>query len=228
MVRVKFLGHAAVLLQGTYTIIIDPYIEDNPYDISLKDIPKVDFILVTHGHKDHLGDAIALSERDNAPIVAIYELAVWLESQGAKTIPMNFGGTLKVSEDLAITLVPAVHSGNVVEDKIYPTGNPGGFIVYLDGRRFYHAGDTMVFSDMQLFPELFGPIDVAFLPIGGLYTMDVKQAAYAARFLRPRIVVPIHYNTWDVIRANPEELKKLLEPVGIEVKILKPLEEFEI
>ncbi len=224
MVEIKYLGHSCFLINSSAgKFIIDPFITGNPKaPVSVEDID-VDLILVTHGHKDHLGDAIEISERTGAPVVAIFELAMWMQAQGAKVIPMNFGGTIEFN-GAKITMVPAVHSGDVVEDKIYPTGNPGGFVIEVDDRRIYHTGDTMVFGDMKLISELFGPIDVMLLPIGGVYTMDVVQAKYALKLVKPRYAIPMHYDTWDVIRANPEELKVQ----GVETVVLKPGESFEI
>lgn len=197
-----FLGHATALLAGSKTIIIDPFIKNNPKAaIPFDSIPKIDLILVTHDHFDHISDAIALASRDGATLVAVHEIATSPVVAEAKieAVGMNIGGTCQ-KDGVSISMTNAVHSSGA--------GSPVGFVVSTDGKRIYHSGDTAYFSDMKLIPKLFGPLDVALLPIGGHYGMDVKQALLAASDLGARTVIPIHYNTFPAIAADPADLAK--------------------
>lgn len=215
--KITYLGHAAVLIQGSKTIIIDPFLTNNPL-AALKpaQLPHIDFVLITHDHFDHIGDAIEIAKTNNATIVAIHEIATMAEvaKEDITSIGMNIGGTYQV-DDICISMTNAIHSAHL--------GNPVGFVIKIDGCRFYHAGDTSLFSDMALIPKIFGKLDVAFLPIGGHYVMDVKQASMAIDLLQPKIMVPIHYNTWPIIKVDPNELDNFAKDKNI--KILLPGEE---
>ncbi|ASJ10188.1 metal-dependent hydrolase [Thermococcus sp. P6] len=224
MVRVRFLGHAAFLIEGSKKILIDPFLTGNPSAAAKPEELDADLILVTHAHGDHIGDAPGIARRTGAKIVAMYDVANYLveKERGITTVGMNYGPT--EVEGVKIVQVPAWHSSS---DGKHSIGNPCGYIVELDGVRIYHAGDTYVFSDMKLFPELYGPIDLALLPIGGHFTMGPLEAAKAVEFLRPRKVVPMHYNTWPPISADPEEFRRLVRDKA-EVVILKPGEALEL
>jgi L-ascorbate metabolism protein UlaG (beta-lactamase superfamily) len=224
--KITWLGHACFLLEGSKKVLIDPFLTGNPTAPVKPDELDVDVILVTHGHGDHLGDAVEISKRCKAPIVCIYELSVLLSRKGAETIGMNVGGTLRF-DDVSVTMVKAVHSADVVESEIISAGDPVGFVVNMDGVSVYHAGDTDVFMDMKLIGELHEP-KVALLPIGDLYTMGIKGALKAIELIKPEIVVPMHYNTFPAIRQNPEELKAEAEKMGVKVVILKPGESLEV
>lgn len=198
MINVRLLGHAAVLISGTKTIIVDPFISENPKaPITLDAIPKTDFVLITHDHFDHFGDALFLAKRDNSVVVGIHEVVSQskVAESGVKTIGMNIGGTYK-TDGISIGMTPSIHSSAV--------GSPCGFVIALDEKNIYHGGDTAVFSDMKLIPEIFGNIDLALLPIGGHYGMDIRQAVMAAKFINPKITVPMHYGTWKAIEAPVE------------------------
>jgi L-ascorbate metabolism protein UlaG (beta-lactamase superfamily) len=188
----------------------------------MKKISKADLILVSHGHSDHTGDAVAVARATGAPIVAVYELALWLERKGLTNVQgMGVGGTLMVA-GLQVTMVPAVHTSSTVEnDTTVYLGVPVGFVVRMeDGQTFYFAGDTAVFGDMRLIAELHAP-QIGFLPIGDHFTMGPEGAAVAARLLGVRQVVPMHYGTFPVLSGTPERLKQLVEPQGIDVLVLK-------
>jgi len=220
--RVRFLGHAAFLIEGSKKILIDPFLTGNPQAAVKPEEVEADLILVTHAHGDHIGDAVDIAKRTGAKIVAMYDVANYIAGKGnVEVIGMNYGPT--EIEGVKIVQVPAWHSSS---DGVHSIGNASGFIVKLDGRTIYHAGDTFVFLDMGLFSELYGPIDLALLPIGGHFTMGPREAAKAVELLKPRKVVPMHYNTWPPISANPEEFRALVE--GSEVVILKPGEELEL
>jgi L-ascorbate metabolism protein UlaG (beta-lactamase superfamily) len=223
-VKVKFLGHAAFLIEGSKKILIDPFLSGNPKAAVKPEEVEADLILVTHAHGDHIGDAVEIARRTGAKIVAMYDVANYISQQAGdvETVGMNYGPT--EIDGVFIVQVPAWHSSS---DGVHSIGNASGFIVKLDGKTIYHAGDTFVFGDMALFDELYGPIDVALLPIGGHFTMGPREAAKAVELLKPRKVVPMHYNTWPPIAQDPEEFKKLVGEKA-EVVILQPGEELEV
>ena len=206
--KIKFLGHATFLIDD---LLIDPFIKENPLcPVKVKDI-KCKIICITHDHWDHLGDAFEIAKDNNATIVGITDITKKADKKKLKTEHMNIGGSIKVGE-WQITLVPAIHSGN-----------PGGFVLRKNNKTIYHSGDTGLFMDMMLIGE--HNIDVALLPIGGRYTMDIEQAIEACKLLKCKKAIPMHYNTWDAIKVNPEEFKK---KAPCEVLILKPGETCEV
>ncbi|WP_048058170.1 metal-dependent hydrolase [Pyrococcus yayanosii] len=224
MVKVKFLGHAAFYIEGSKKILIDPFLSGNPVAAAKPEELEADLILVTHAHGDHVGDAAEIARRTGAKIVAMYDIANYLveNNKGITTVGMNYGPT--EIDGVKIVQVPAWHSSS---DGKYSIGNACGYIIELDGVKIYHAGDTFVFKDMELFAELYGPIDLALLPIGGHFTMGVEEAAKAVELLKPKKVIPMHYNTWPPISADPEEFKRLVGDKA-EVIILKPGEMIEL
>ena len=225
--KIRWFGHSAFLIEGSKKVLIDPFITGNDKAPIKPDDIDCDIIAVTHGHGDHLGDAIFISKRKDVPIVAIYELAQYIASKGANSVGMNFGGTYEY-EGVKLTMVPALHSSGITEANFSHSGGlPAGFIVDMDGKKIYHAGDTGLFGDMKLIGEIYRP-DIALLPVGGLFTMDTKLATIAARWIKPKIVIPMHYNTWSPIEANPEEMRQDLEREGIKLVVLKPGEAFEL
>lgn len=223
---ITWLGHATFLITtpGGKRIVTDPWLEGNPKcPPDRRKIDKADLILLSHGHSDHSGSIVPVSRATNAPIVAIHELSLWLEKKGLHNVKgMGIGGTQTVA-GLEVSMTPAVHSSSVVEgDALVYLGAPTGFVVRLeDGRAFYFAGDTALFGDMRLIAELHAP-EIAFLPIGGHYTMGPEAAAMAARMLAVRQVVPMHYGTFPVLTGRPEDLERLVAPFGIDVLTLKP------
>ncbi len=213
-IKINYLGHSAVLLRGSKNILIDPFITGNPKaSLKVEEIPKIDFVLVTHDHPDHFGDAIEIAKRDKATLVAIFEISQKPEvvESKIKVVGMNIGGTYR-QDGIVVSMTEAIHSATV--------GSPAGFVVEMDGKRMYHAGDTSYWSDMGLIPKLFGELDVAFLPIGGHFTMDIKQAVLAVNDLKPKLTIPIHYNTWPVISADPKIFEESCLPFI--VKVLLP------
>jgi L-ascorbate metabolism protein UlaG (beta-lactamase superfamily) len=221
-----WLGHATFLMQspGGKRILFDPWVTGNPTSPeSAKKLGTLDLMLITHGHNDHTGDAVAIARSSNAQVVAPFELGEWLQHKGLKNVTgMNPGGTLNL-HGLTITMVQAVHSSSVEEDgKTTYMGLASGYVVrFEDGLTIYYAGDTAVFGDMRLIAEMYAP-SIAFLPIGDLYTMGPEQAAKACELLNVKQVVPMHYGTFPVLTGTPAALKKLVEPHGIDVLELKP------
>jgi L-ascorbate metabolism protein UlaG (beta-lactamase superfamily) len=228
-----YLGHSTVLctLPSGKTILIDPWVDHNPAcPPAAKSLPRVDAMLITHAHADHMGDAVELAKKHKpAQVVTCYELAVWLTSQGVENCAgMNLGGNLEVL-GARVSMVRADHSSGIQTPNGFVYGGlAAGFVVRLPGGyTFYHAGDTALFSDMELISELYRP-ELGFLPIGDVFTMDPKHAAIACRLLGLSTVIPIHYATFPALTGTAEALAAALQDRGIatEVVALKPGESY--
>ncbi len=227
MPKVKFIGHAAFLItHNNYRIVIDPFITGNPKAAMKMEDISVQYILVTHGHGDHLGDAIPIAKRTDATIIAPFELAMYCQRQGAKVHPMHIGGSFKFDFGM-VKLTPALHGSAVVGDTIEYTGNPCGFLIEIGGKRIYHPGDTGLFGDMELLGRS-KKIDLAMIPIGDNFTMGIDDAAEAVRMLKPAFVIPMHYDTFDIIKADPERFSEKIAGTETKCIILKPGEELEL
>ena len=225
--KLTWLGHSAfqITTPGGKVIVIDPWILSNPVTPEpLKKFERIDFMLISHGHSDHIADAVELANKFKPQIAAIFETCAWLQSKGVQnTHPMNKGGTQKLGE-LEITMVNAVHSGGIDDGgAVVYGGDPCGYVVRLPGGfTVYHAGDTAVFGDMKIIGELYAP-DVALLPIGDLFTMGPREAALAVRLLNVRHVIPMHYGTFPVLTGRPEMLREHTRDVpSLEIHALKP------
>jgi L-ascorbate metabolism protein UlaG (beta-lactamase superfamily) len=236
--RFTWYGHSTVFVEseaGT-AVLFDPWFGHPLATTGPQAIDRCDVMLVTHGHFDHLGaavgdlaaaDSLAIARRTRPAWPAIHELSLWLEAQktGAEIVGMNLGGTVEV-RGLRVTMVPALHSAGDwlpdTRDTIY-LGEPAGFVVELEnGRRLYHAGDTALFGDMRLIGEMYRP-DVAFLPIGGHFTMDPTAAARAVELLGCATVVPIHYGTFPILAGDPDQLRTELADIGLDdVTVVSP------
>ncbi|HVH69367.1 MAG TPA: metal-dependent hydrolase [Gemmatimonadales bacterium] len=207
MLTLTFHGHACFVLEAHgRRVIIDPFLTGNPAaDIPLGRLAKVDAVLLSHGHGDHLGDAIPLAKRDGAMIVATAELARFCGERGASVHAMHIGGAHEFPFG-RVKLVPAFHGGAVEGDATGQfTTNPCGVMVTMDGHSVYHCGDTALTLEMQL---LAGRVDAMLVPIGDNYTMGVEDAVRAVELVQPRMVIPMHYNTWDVIKADPAQFAR--------------------
>jgi L-ascorbate metabolism protein UlaG (beta-lactamase superfamily) len=223
---ITWYGHATFVITtpGGKRIVTDPWLEGNPScPPHMKKITEADVILLSHGHSDHTGDIVSVSRATHAPIVAVYELALWLERKGLSHVHgMGIGGTIEVA-GLEISMVPAIHTSSVVENdtNVY-LGQAAGFVVKMENdQSIYFAGDTAIFGDMRLIAELHKP-DIAFLPIGDHFTMGPDAAALAARMLGVRQIVPMHFGTFPILKGRPDRLTKLVEAHGINVLELKP------
>ncbi|MEW6049959.1 MAG: metal-dependent hydrolase [Candidatus Zixiibacteriota bacterium] len=224
MPQARFLGHSCVMLtHEKYRLIIDPFLEGNPLAPVKPDKIEVDYILVSHGHGDHIGDAIAIAKRTGATIIANFELASLCGRKGTKYHPMHIGGSHQFDFG-RVKLTIAHHGGGYGPNADVYTGPPVGFLITMGGKTVYHSGDTGLFYDMKLIGEM-NSIDLAFLPIGDNFTMGIDDAVKAVEFVRPRKVVPFHYNTFPVIAAGPEEFARKVKDA--QVVILKPGETVE-
>ncbi|MGQ9619144.1 MAG: metal-dependent hydrolase [Candidatus Aminicenantia bacterium] len=216
--KIYWLGHSAIRIEGSKIVYVDPFISGNPLSsISLEKIDRADVVVLTHDHEDHLGDAFAICKKTGATLVTYHELSLKANQEGIKAEGMNIGGTVEVN-GVKVSLVQAIHSSY--------SGHPMGAIIRMDGKTVYHTGDTGVFMDMKLISEIFNP-DIVFLPIDGRYNMDVVQASKAVELMGFRKFVPIHYDTFPIIQANPRKLKELSKDKG-EIIIIKPGESVEI
>lgn len=216
--RLTWLGHACFCLEGSQTILIDPFVSKDSLPV------EPDIVAITHAHADHLGIAVDLSKKT----VAINEVAKYLRSKGVPAEPMNIGGSITV-DGVRFTMTPALHSSWLEDEGMgFYGGVAAGFVIAMDGTSVYHAGDTALFSDMQLIRDLYRP-DVALLPVGGRFTMGPDEAIIAARYTGARLVVPMHYDTFPAIRQNLENFKQAIErTTAIRVMLLSPGESIEI
>jgi L-ascorbate metabolism protein UlaG (beta-lactamase superfamily) len=227
MLKATFYGHSCVFFtDGKYKVIIDPFITGNPLATVKAEEIDVDYILATHGHSDHLGDSVEISKRTNATIVAPNELATWVTEKGALAHNMHIGGAYNF-EFGRVKLTIAHHGSAAGETGLEYTGNPCGYVFDMGGKTVYHTGDTGLFLDMKLIGEI-NKIDLMFLPIGDNFTMGIDDAVRAVDFVKPKVVIPIHYNTWDIIKADPEDFKKKLEGTGVRAEILEPGQTLEL
>ncbi|WP_342472194.1 metal-dependent hydrolase [Metasolibacillus sp. FSL H7-0170] len=218
--QISYHGHSVVkIITNDTTILIDPFIRGNgATDLQVEE-QKPNVILLTHGHNDHVGDTVELAKANNSLVVAPNELADFIGWQGVNVHNMHIGGA-KQFDFGKVKFTQAFHGSSYVTEKneIIYTGMPSGILFMAEELTIYHAGDTALFGDMKLIGERH-PIDVAFLPIGDNFTMGPEDAAYAVSLLKPKIVVPIHYNTFPPIAQDPQHFANLVE--GAEVQILQ-------
>ena len=220
--RITWFGHSTFRLDfADKVVMIDPFLTGNPgfSGDAVAAAAGATHVLITHGHGDHIGDAIAIAERTGAKIVANYEVCLWLASKGAKQIdPMNTGGTTDQG-GFTVTFVRADHSSTMIDGEVFtPLGLPNGIIVKAEGEpTVYHLGDTDVFGDMALLQELHAP-DILMVPVGDRFTMGAAGAAFAVkRFFKPRAVIPCHFGSFPIIAPNPDAFVAAMEGSGVQV-----------
>jgi L-ascorbate metabolism protein UlaG (beta-lactamase superfamily) len=213
--KITWLGHATFRIETAEgkMLYVDPWVMGNPLcPQGEKDVMSADALICTHGHGDHIGDAVKIAKQHKPVVVGIFELCMWMQSKGVEAIsPMNKGGTQSVV-GVKATMVHAVHSCGIQEDdgSIVYGGEACGYVLELPGGvKVYHAGDTSVFGDMAIIRELYAP-EIAMLPIGDHFTMGPREAAYACKLLQPKFVIPMHFGTFPPLVGRPSQLKELL------------------
>jgi L-ascorbate metabolism protein UlaG (beta-lactamase superfamily) len=224
--RISWLSHACFLIEANQTrILIDPFVTDNPLAPVKADVVDADFILVSHGHGDHIGDTIGIAKRTGATVVSNYEIQNWVVNQGIENAhPLHIGGGFDF--DWGRVKLTIAHHGSALPDGSYG-GNPCGFLLTIQGKNIYHACDTGLFYDMKLIGE--EGIDLAILPIGDNFTMGPDDALRAVKLIDPRQVVPIHYDTFDVIKQDPQAWAvRVQEETSAKVTVMKPGDVLEI
>jgi L-ascorbate metabolism protein UlaG (beta-lactamase superfamily) len=219
-VDVRYLGHSCFELSaGGATVLVDPFLSDNPKAAASAEEVQPDVILLTHGHFDHIGDTVDIAKRVGAPVVAIAEVANEIGGQGVEVFDPNLGGTVKFDWGW-VKLVPAWHTA------VTPSGTPhtpAGLLIHIGDRLVYHLGDTCLFSDLQLIARRGDKVDLALVPIGGHYTMDRYDAVTAVGFIEPQQVIPCHYNTFPPIETDAEAFKSDVQNAGFsEVLVVEP------
>ena len=224
-VKVTFHGHATVTVESDgYNILIDPFFNGNPMAKIGPDDVHPDFILVSHGHGDHIGDAIPIAKRTGALVISNFEIVTWLGNHGVeKTHPLHIGGGNTFP--FGYCKMTIAHHGSALPDGSYG-GNPGGFLLLLNnGKSIYFAGDTALTYDMKLLEAY--EVDLAILPVGDNFTMGPDDAIKAAQLIKPKFVLPIHYNTWPYIEIDIAELKnRMIKEAEVGVAVLEPEETF--
>ena len=229
MIKATWHGHSCYSFDFDGTkVIIDPFLSDSPTaDINPDEI-EVDYILLTHGHGDHIGDTMAIGKRTGATVIAPYELASYCEAQGLEVHPMHIGGGYDFPWG-RVQLTIAHHGSALIEEdgKTIYLGNPCGFLIKADEKTIYFAGDTGLFLDMKLIGDR-NRIDLALLPIGDNFTMGVEDAVTAAEYLKPKLAIPMHYGTWELIDTDPRAFVDGTEKVGVKAVILEVGESYII
>lgn len=223
---VTYAGHSAIIFEKNgLRVAIDPWLQGNPLcpESIVKNPGKLDFILLSHGHSDHAGDAIRVAKLTGATVVATYELISVLISEGlpkTQTVALNKGGTVQLQEHLSVSLTNAFHSSSYDSSKgpVY-AGEPCGVIAQIFGTTLFHLGDTALFADLKLIAERYEP-EIAFIPIGDCFTMGPEEAGIAARMINARVAVPIHYKTFPQLTGTYEEFRKVCEQYGVNSKEL--------
>jgi L-ascorbate metabolism protein UlaG (beta-lactamase superfamily) len=224
--KLRYLAHSGFMITAGNgeKILIDPFLTGNPNAPVTKDEINADYIILTHAHGDHIGDTIEIAKRDSATIIAVNELAGYCKSKGLDAHNMHIGGAHKFS--FGKVKFTIAHHGSQTPEGDY-AGEPAGVLLFIEDKIIYHTGDTGLFYDMKLIGEM-NSIDVMLLPIGDNFTMGIDDAVKAAEFVQPKLAIPMHYNTFPVIEADPDEFVKKAEAKGIAGKVLKYGEEIDV
>ncbi|HNY39848.1 MAG TPA: metal-dependent hydrolase [Bryobacteraceae bacterium] len=225
MIEITWLGHGTfqLALETGERILIDPWINGNPKSPAGFEVTRIDTMLITHGHFDHVGDAVALARKFKPQVIANFEICAWLETKGIENAcGMNKGGSQQAGP-VRVTMTHALHSSGISDEgKILYGGEAGGYMIHLpDGRTIYFAGDTAIHAEMGLYAELYRPV-IAFLPIGDHFTMSPTEAALACRMLEVHTVIPMHFATFPLLSGTPEALAERLKGSDCRVWPLEP------
>lgn len=217
---IRYLGHAAVeLSDGETRLLIDPFLTGNPKAAATPDELEPDLILLTHGHADHIGDTVSIAKRTGSPVLAITDLARELDEEGLQTYDPNLGGTVRFEWGW-VKMVPAWHTSTTPKGTV---NTPAGLLIDFGGTIVYHVGDTALFSDLKLVGRRGNRVDIALVPIGGHYTMDRIDAVTAVEYIDPRVVIPVHYDTFPPLRTDAQRFKDDVESyTGASCVVLDP------
>jgi L-ascorbate metabolism protein UlaG (beta-lactamase superfamily) len=217
MIKLTYYSHSAWQIQtDKHTILIDPFLNDNPLSPVKADDVRADYIIITHAHGDHIGDTVAIAKKHNATVISNFEIANWAGAQGLTAHPLHIGGGFQFPFGY-VKLTQAFH-GSSFPDGSYG-GMPAGVLIVMEGKTIYHSGDTALFGDMKLIGEM-NPIDVALLPIGDNFTMGITDALKAVEFLQPKLAIPMHYKTFDIIDTDPQTFVDQVKSTGVAAEVL--------
>ncbi len=225
MLKITYLGHSSFQLDdGVHKVLIDPFLSGNP--AAGKDPAEMDakFIVLTHAHGDHIGDGIEIAKKNDGLIIAVNELANYVSEKGAKAHNMHIGGGFNF--DFGRVKFTIAHHGSSTDDGRY-MGEPAGVVITIGGKKIYHTGDTGLFLDMKLIGER-DKIDLMMAPIGDNFTMGINDAVKAVEFVNPGLAVPMHYDTFPVIKADPHEFKRKVESIGKKARVMEIGETIEM
>jgi L-ascorbate metabolism protein UlaG (beta-lactamase superfamily) len=224
--KLRYFSHSSfqITTGNGKKIIIDPFLDGNPTSpVKSTDI-SADYIILTHGHGDHLGDAFKIAKRCNSLFICLNELANYCAEKGFTAHNMHIGGAHNF--EFGRVKLTIAHHGSMTPDKYY-AGEPSGVILTIEGKSIYHTGDTGLFYDMKLIGEM-TPIDYMLLPIGDNFTMGINDAVKAVELTNPKVSIPMHYNTFPIIQSNPVEFKEKVEKIGKVCKVMEFGEEIEL
>lgn len=225
MLKLTYLSHSSFILDdGTHKLVIDPFLSGNPTAPMKADDIEAHFVVLTHAHGDHLGDGLDIAKKHDALVIAVNELAGYASSQGAKAHNMHIGGAYNF--DFGRLKFTIAHHGSSSPDGQY-MGEPAGVVITMGGKTVYHTGDTGLFLDMQLIGER-DAIDCMIAPIGDNFTMGIDDAVMAVEFVKPALAIPMHYNTFPVIEADPDEFKNKVIEKGFNARVMQFGETIEL